>query len=138
MKTNPSFSFKWATILFNYKDYQIKYRNGMWSSIEEIWVNDELKHRQSSWKWRTQNSVELSNGEMLNFDFGYEKINGKRFTFREGFTFPSQSLSLYVKSGENEIFRLEPKKEIIGWIGVLVCLLIGFLIGFFGLHLIFG
>ena len=24
MKTNPSFSFKWATILFNYKDYQIK------------------------------------------------------------------------------------------------------------------
>ena len=42
MKTNPSFSFKWATILFNYKDYQIKYRNGMWSSIEEIWVNDEL------------------------------------------------------------------------------------------------
>jgi hypothetical protein len=133
MKTNPSFSFKWATILFNYKDYQIKYRSGMWSSIEEIWVNDELKHRQSSWKWRTQNSVELSNGEMLNFDFGYEKIKGKRFTF------PSQSLSLYVKSGENEIFRLlEPKKEIIGWIGVLVCLLIGFLIGFFGLHLIFG
>jgi hypothetical protein len=133
MKTNPSFSFKWATILFNYKDYQIKYRNGMWSSIEEIWVNDELKHRQSSWKWRTQNSVELSNGEMLNFDFGYEKIKGKRFTF------PSLSLSLYVKSGENEIFRLlEPKKEIIGWIGVLVCLLIGFLIGFFGLHLIFG
>ena len=135
MKTNPSFSFKWATILFNYKDYQIKYRNGMWSSIEEIWVNDELKHRQSSWKWRTQNSVELSNGEMLNFDFGYEKIieiKEKRFTF------PSQSLSLYVKSGENEIFRLEPKKEIIGWIGVLVCLLIGFLIGFFGLHLIFG
>ena len=133
MKTNPSFSFKWATILYNYKDYQIKYRNGMWSSIEEIWVNDELKHRQSSWKWRTQNSVELSNGEMLNFDFGYEKIKGKRFTF------PSLSLSLYVKSGENEIFRLlEPKKEIIGWIGVLVCLLIGFLIGFFGLHLIFG
>ena len=133
MKTNPSFSFKWATILFNYKDYQIKYRNGMWSSIEEIWVNDELKHRQSSWKWRTQNSVELSNGEMLNFDFGYEEIKGKRFTF------PSLSLSLYVKSGENEIFRLlEPKKEIIGWIGVLVCLLIGFLIGFFGLHLIFG
>ena len=133
MKTNPSFSFKWATILFNYKDYQIKYRGGMWSSIEEIWVNDELKHRQSSWKWRTQNSVELSNGEMLNFDFGYEKIKGKRFTF------PSLSLSLYVKSGENEIFRLlEPKKEIIGWIGVLVCLLIGFLIGFFGLHLIFG
>ena len=81
MKTNPSFSFKWATILFNYKDYQIKYRNGMWSSIEEIWVNDELKHRQSSWKWRTQNSVELSNGETLNFDFGYEKIKGKRFYF---------------------------------------------------------
>jgi hypothetical protein len=137
MKTNPSFSFKWATILFNYKDYQIKYRNGMWSSIEEIWVNDELKHRQSSRKWRTQNSVELSNGEMLNFDFGYEEIKGKRFTFN-GFAFPSQSLSLYVKSGENEIFRLEPKKEIIGWIGLLVCLLIGFLIGFFGLHLIFG
>ena len=29
MKTNPSFSFKWATILFNYKDYQIKYRGGI-------------------------------------------------------------------------------------------------------------
>jgi hypothetical protein len=77
MKTNPSLSFKWATILFNYKDYQIKYRNGMWSSVEEIWVNDELKHRQSSWKWRTQNSIELPNGETLNFDFGYEKIKGK-------------------------------------------------------------
>ena len=63
MKTNPSFGFKWATILFNYKDYQIKYRNGMWSSIEEIWINDELKHRKSSWKWRSQNSVELSNGK---------------------------------------------------------------------------
>jgi hypothetical protein len=129
MKTNPDFSFKWATILFNYKDYQIKYRNGMWSSIEEIWINDELKHRQSSWKWRTQNSVELSNGETLNFDFGYEKIKGKRIT---------QALSLYVKSGENEIFRLEPEKEIIGWKGLLVCLLIGFLIGYFVLPLIFG
>ena len=129
MKTNPDFSFKWATILFNYKDYQIKYRNGMWSSTEEIWINDELKHRQSSWKWRTQNSVELPNGETLNFDFGYEKIKGKRLT---------QALSLYVKSGENEIFRLEPEKEIIGWKGLLVCLLIGFLIGFFVLPLIFG
>ena len=129
MKTNPDFSFKWATILFNYKDYQIKYRNGMWSSIEEIWINDELKHRQSSWKWRTQNSVELSNGETLNFDFGYEKIKGKRIT---------QALSLYVRSGENEIFRLEPEKEIIGWKGLLVCLLIGFLIGFFVLPLISG
>jgi hypothetical protein len=129
MKTNPDFSFKWATILFNYKDYQIKYRNGMWSSTEEIWINDELKHRQSSWKWRTQNSVELPNGETLNFDFGYEKIKGKRIT---------QALSLYVKSGENEIFRLEPEKEIIGWKGLLVCLLIGFLIGFFVLPLIFG
>ena len=132
MKTNPSLSFKWATILFNYKDYQIKYRNGMWSSIEEIWVNDELKHRQSSWKWRTQNSVELSNGETLNFDFGYEKIKGK------GFTFKGHALSLYVKSGENEIFRLEPEKEIIGWKGLLACLLIGFLIGFFVLPWIFG
>jgi hypothetical protein len=129
MKTNPSFGFKWATILFNYKDYQIKYRNGMWSSIEEIWINDELKLRKSSWKWRSQNSVELSNGEMLNFDFGYEKIKGKRI---------SQALSLYVKSGENEIFRLEPEKEIIGWKGLLVCLLIGFLIGYFVLPLIFG
>ena len=129
MKTNPDFSFKWATILFNYKDYQIKYRNGMWSSIEEIWINDELKHRQSSWKWRTQNSVELSNGETLNFDFGYEKIKGKRIT---------QALSLYVRSGENEIFRLEPEKEIIGWKGLLVCLLIGFLMGYFVLPLIFG
>lgn len=129
MKTNPSFGFKWATILFNYKDYQIKYRNGMWSSIEEIWINDELKHRKSSWKWRSQNSVELSNGETLNFDFGYEKIKGKRI---------SQALSLYVKSGENEIFRLEPEKEIIGWKGLLVCLLIGFLIGYFVLPLIFG
>ena len=129
MKTNPSFSFKWATILFNYKEYQIKYRSGMWNSIEEIWVNDELKHRQSSFKWRTQNSVELSNGETLNFDFGYEKIKGKRLT---------QALSLYVKSGENEIFRLEPEKEIIGWKGLLACLLIGFLIGFFVLPLIFG
>ena len=129
MKTNPSFSFKWATILFNYKEYQIKVRNGMWSSVEEIWVNDELKHRQSSWKWRTQNSVELSNGETLNFDFGYEKIKGKRIT---------QALSLYVKSGENEIFRLEPEKEIIGWKGLLACLLIGFLIGFFVLPWIFG
>jgi hypothetical protein len=129
MKTNPSFGFKWATILFNYKDYQIKYRNGMWSSIEEIWINDELKHRKSSWKWRSQNSVELSNGETLNFDFGYEKIKGKRIT---------QALSLYVMSGENEIFRLEPEKEIIGWKGLLVCLLIGFLIGYFVLPLIFG
>ena len=129
MKTNPGFSFKWATILFNYKDYQIKYRNGMWSSIEEIWINDELKHRQSSWKWRTQNSVKLSNGETLNFDFGYEKIKGKRIT---------QALSLYVKSGENEIFRLEPEKEIIGWKGLIACLLIGFIIGFFVLPLIFG
>ena len=129
MKTNPSFGFKWATILFNYKDYQIKYRNGMWSSIEEIWINDELKHRKSSWKWRSQNSVELSNGETLNFDFGYEKIKGKRIT---------QALSLYVKSGENEIFRLEPEKEIIGWKGLLICLLIGFLIGYFVLPLIFG
>ena len=129
MKTNPSFGFKWATIVFNYKDYQIKYRNGMWSSIEEIWINDELKHRKSSWKWRSQNSVELSNGETLNFDFGYEKIKGKLIT---------QALSLYVKSGENEIFRLEPEKEIIGWKGLLVCLLIGFLIGYFVLPLIFG
>ena len=129
MKTNPDFSFKWATILFNYKDYQIKYRNGMWSSIEEIWINDELKHRKSSWKWRSQNSVELSNGETLNFDFGYEKIKGKRIT---------QALSLYVRSGENEIFRLEPEKEIIGWKGLLVCLLIGFLMGYFVLPLIFG
>ena len=129
MKTNPSYSYKWATILFNYKDYQIKYRNGMWSSIEEIWINDELKHRKSSWKWRSQNSVELSNGETLNFDFGYEKIKGKRIT---------QALSLYVKSGENEIFRLEPEKEIIGWKGLLVCLFIGFLIGYFVLPLIFG
>ena len=132
MKTNPSYSYKWATILFNYKEYQIKYRSGMWSSIEEIWVNDELKHRQSSFKWRTQNSVELSNGETLNFDFGYEKIKGKRFTFGR------RALSLYVKSGENEIFRLEPEKEIIGWKGLLACLLIGFLIGFFGLPFIFG
>ena len=129
MKTNPSFGFKWATIVFNYKDYQIKYRNGVWSGIEEIWINDELKHRKSSWKWRSQNSVELSNGETLNFDFGYEKIKGKRIT---------QALSLYVKSGENEIFRLEPEKEIIGWKGLLVCLLIGFLIGYFVLPLIFG
>ena len=129
MKTNPDFSFKWATILFNYKDYQIKYRNGMWSSIEEIWINDELKHRQSSWKWRTQNSVELSNGETLNFDFGYEKIKGKRIT---------QALSLYVRSGENEIFRLEPEKQIIGWKGLLACLLFGFHVGFFVLPLIFG
>ena len=129
MKTNPSFGFKWATIVFNYKDYQIKYRNGVWSGIEEIWINDELKHRKSSWKWRSQNSVELSNGETLNFDFGYEKIKGKRI---------SRALSLYVKSGENEIFRLEPEKEIIGWKGLLVCLLIGFLIGYFVLPLIFG
>ena len=132
MKTNPDFSFKWATILFNYKDYQIKYRNGMWSSIEEIWINDELKHRQSSWKWRTQNSVELSNGERLDFDFGYEKTKGKRFSMK------GQALSLYVKSGENEIFRLEPEKQIIGWKGLLACLLFGFLVGFFVLPLIFG
>jgi len=131
MKTNPSFSFKWATILFNYKDYQIKVRNGMWSSVEEIWVNDELKHRQASWKWRTQNSIKLSNGETLDFDFGYEKQKGKRFSI-------SQGISLYVKSGDNEIYRLEPEKEIIGWKGLLVCLLIGFLIGFFVLPLIFG
>ena len=58
-----------------------------------------------------------------------EKIKGKRIT---------QALSLYVKSGENEIFRLEPEKEIIGWKGLLVCLLIGFLIGYFVLPLIFG
>ena len=51
MKKNPIFSFIWVTILFNYKDYQIKVRNGMWNAVEEIWVNDELKHRQSSWKW---------------------------------------------------------------------------------------
>ena len=57
MKKNPIFSFIWVTILFNYKDYQIKVRNGMWNAIEEIWVNDELKHRQASWKWRTQNSI---------------------------------------------------------------------------------
>ena len=131
MKTNPSFSFKWATILFNYKDYQIKVRNGMWSSVEEIWVNDELKHRQASWKWRTQNSIKLSNGETLDFDFGYEKQKRKRFSI-------SQGISLYVKSGDNEIYRLEPEKEIIGWKGLLVCLLIGFLIGFFVLPLIFG
>ena len=131
MKTNPSFSFKWATILFNYKDYQIKVRNGMWSSVEEIWVNDELKHRQASWKWRTQNSIKLSNGETLDFDFGYEKQKGKRFSI-------SQGISLYVKSGDNEIYRLEPEKEIIGWKGLIACLIIGFLFGFYVLPLIFG
>jgi len=88
-------------------------------------------HRQASWKWRTQNSIKLSNGETLDFDFGYEKQKGKRFSI-------SQGISLYVKSGDNEIYRLEPEKEIIGWKGLLVCLLIGFLIGFFVLPLIFG
>ena len=56
----------------------------MWSSVEEIWVNDELKHRQASWKWRTQNSVKLSNGETLDFDFGYEKHKGKTFLYLQG------------------------------------------------------
>ena len=32
MKKNPIFSFIWVTILFNYKDYQIKVRNGMWNA----------------------------------------------------------------------------------------------------------
>ena len=131
MTKNPSYSFKWATILFNYKDYQIMYRNGMWTSVEEIWVNDELRHRQASWKWRTQNTLQLSNGETLDFDFGYEKIKGSGF-------FGGQAISLYVKSGENEIFRLEPEKEIIGWKGLLICVAIGFLLGFFVLPLIFG
>ncbi|NCX77988.1 MAG: hypothetical protein EBW94_05130 [Proteobacteria bacterium] len=108
MTKNPSYSFKWATILFNYKDYQIIYRNGMWTSVEEIWVNDELRHRQASWKWRTQNTLQ------------------------------GQAISLYVKSGENEVFRLEPEKEIIGWKGLLICVAIGFLLGFFVLPLIFG
>ena len=131
MTKNPSYSFKWATILFNYKDYQIMYRNGMWTSVEEIWVNDELRHRKASWKWRTQNTLQLSNGETLDFDFGYEKIKGGGF-------FGGQAISLYVKSGENEIFRLEPEKEIIGWKGLLICVAIGFLLGFFVLPLIFG
>ena len=131
MTKNPSYSFKWSTILFNYKDFQIMYRNGMWTSVEEIWVNDELKHRQSSWKWRTQNSVELSNGEKLDFDFGYEKAKGKGFL-------KSPAISLYVKSGENEVFRLEPDKEVIGWKGLLICVAVGFLLGFFVLPLIFG
>ncbi|MDA8840460.1 hypothetical protein N9N89_01625 [Gammaproteobacteria bacterium] len=131
MKKNPIFSFIWVTILFNYKDYQIKVRNGMWNAVEEIWVNDELKHRQASWKWRTQNSIELSNGETLDFDFGYEKLKGKRFSISKG-------ISLYVKSGDNEIYRLEPEKEIIGWKGLIACLIIGFLFGFYVLPLIFG
>lgn len=131
MTKNPSYSFKWATILFNYKDYQIMYRNGMWTSVEEIWVNDELRHRQASWKWRTQNTLQLSNGETLDFDFGYEKIKGSG-------RFGGQAISLYVKSGENEVFRLEPEKEIIGWKGLLICVAIGFLLGFFVLPQIFG
>jgi len=131
MTKNPSYSFKWATILFNYKDYQIIYRNGMWTSVEEIWVNDELRHRQASWKWRTQNTLQLSNGETLDFDFGYEKIKGSGF-------FGGRGISLYVKSGDNEVFRLEPEKEIIGWKGLLICGVIGFLLGFYVLPLIFG
>jgi len=107
------------------------YRNGMWTSVEEIWVNDELRHRQASWKWRTQNTLQLSNGETLDFDFGYEKIKGSG-------RFGGQAISLYVKSGENEVFRLEPEKEIIGWKGLLVCVVIGFLLGFFVLPQIFG
>jgi len=131
MTKNPSYSFKWATILFNYKDYQIIYRNGMWTSVEEIWVNDELRHRQASWKWRTQNTLQLSNGETLDFDFGYEKLKEKGFLAGRG-------ISLYVKSGENEVFRLEPEKEILGWKGLLICGVIGFLLGFYVLPLIFG
>jgi len=131
MTKNPSFSFKWATIIFNYKDYQIMIRNGMWTGVEEIWVNDELRHRQASWKWRTQNTLQLSNGETLDFDFGYEKLKEKGFLAGRG-------ISLYVKSGENEVFRLEPEKEIIGWKGLLICVAIGFILGFFVLPLIFG
>ena len=131
MTKNPSFSFKWATIIFNYKDYQIMIRNGMWTGVEEIWVNDELRHRQASWKWRTQNTLQLSNGETLNFDFGYEKLKEKGFLAGRG-------ISLYVKSGENEVFRLEPEKEILGWKGLLICGVIGFLLGFYVLPLIFG
>ena len=102
------------------------------NAVEEIWVNDELKHRQASWKWRTQNSIELSNGEILDFDFGYEKLKGKRFSIQ------GKGLSLYVKSGDNEIYRLEPEKELIGWKGLIACLIIGFLFGFYILPLIFG
>jgi len=131
MIKNPSFSFKWATIIFNYKDYQIMIRNGMWTGVEEIWVNDELRHRQASWKWRTQNTLQLSNGETLDFDFGYEKLKEKGFLAGRG-------ISLYVKSGENEVFRLEPEKEILGWKGLLICGVIGFLLGFYVLPLIFG
>jgi hypothetical protein len=131
MTKNPSFSFKWATIIFNYKDYQIMIRNGMWTGVEEIWVNDELRHRQASWKWRTQNTLQLSNGETLDFDFGYEKLKEKGFLAGRG-------ISLYVKSGENEVFRLEPEKEILGWKGLLICGVIGFLLGFYVLPLIFG
>ena len=131
MTKNPSFSFKWATIIFNYKDYQIMIRNGMWTGVEEIWVNDELRHRQASWKWRTQNTLQLSNGETLDFDFGYEKLKEKGFL-------ASRGISLYVKSGENEVFRLEPEKEILGWKGLLICGVIGFLLGFYVLPLIFG
>ena len=131
MTKNPSFSFKWATIIFNYKDYQIMIRNGMWTGVEEIWVNDELRHRQASWKWRTQNTLQLSNGETLDFDFGYEKLKEKGFLAGRG-------ISLYVKSGENEVFRLEPEKEILGWKGLLICVVIGFLLGFYVLPLIFG
>jgi len=131
MTKNPSFSFKWATIIFNYKDYQIMIRNGMWTGVEEIWVNDVLRHRQASWKWRTQNTLQLSNGETLDFDFGYEKLKEKGFLAGRG-------ISLYVKSGENEVFRLEPEKEILGWKGLLICGVIGFLLGFYVLPLIFG
>ena len=131
MTKNPSFSFTWATIIFNYKDYQIMIRNGMWTGVEEIWVNDELRHRQASWKWRTQNTLQLSNGETLDFDFGYEKLKEKGFLAGRG-------ISLYVKSGENEVFRLEPEKEILGWKGLLICGVIGFLLGFYVLPLIFG
>ena len=60
-----------------------------------------------------------------------KSIKGKRFSISKG-------ISLYVKSGDNEIYRIEPEKEIIGWKGLLACLLIGFLIGFFVLPLIFG
>ncbi len=133
MKKNPSYSFKWVTILFNYKDYQITCRNGMWSPVEEIWVNDELKLRRHSWKWRTQNSVELSNGETLNFDFGNEKIKEKSFLFN------GPGLSLYVKSGDNEIFRVDPEKiEFMSDKLLLASILSGIFLSVFVLPLIWG
>ena len=70
-------------------------------------------------------------GEKLDFDFGYEKAKGKGFL-------KSPAISLYVKSGENDVFRLEPDKEVIGWKGLLICVAVGFLLGFFVLPLIFG